>query len=569
VGTRLWIVALVALALAWGAVMVKPGPNQNAHLARVTALAHGTPRIDPYHHWSADIAYYKGHYYAAKAPGLALLTVPWYFALEATGLLVHGPAPNVPWPLAESFKSMPYTAPWELALWGALLPFLGLLLLVRNVAEKLVPGYGTITAVTLGAGSLVAIFSTIFFDHELSAFLGFAAFALLFRERTTGPSRALLVAAGVTAGLATTVEFPLALLAGLLALYALGSPGDRLRRLIAYGAGALASIAPLFAYNLWEGGTLRSISYAYAVRFPGVTGHDVMGANASGFFGVGVPSLASLAKLLVSPKGLFVLTPVWAVAAAGLVVLWRSGRRAESALAGGVCAAFLLYNAGYYLPLGGFNGGPRFLVPMLPFLALGLAAAWRAWPGITLALAGVSVTFMTVAILSDPMLVSEDGGVMFHRLERGGDQNGPLPLTVFHWFWHDGRAALFVIGAVVLAVVAAVYAPVARRLTRRQLVLGIVALGAWRILYAGGTVVERAPHGWPVALALLLAVAATVALLLRGERWAIGPALLLVPAGWPRFTAHTSLALLLVSVALVALAGVAVRSRQAALPATP
>jgi len=140
VGTRFWIVALAALTLAWGAVLVDPGPNQNAHLARVTALAHGTTRIDPYHNWSADIAYYKGHYYAAKAPGLALLTVPWYFVLEATGLLVHGPPPNVPWPLAESFKSMSYVAPWELALWGSLLPFLGLLLLVRNVTERLVPG---------------------------------------------------------------------------------------------------------------------------------------------------------------------------------------------------------------------------------------------------------------------------------------------------------------------------------------------------------------------------------------------------------------------------------------------
>ncbi|HEY8724561.1 MAG TPA: hypothetical protein VIL92_11965, partial [Gaiellaceae bacterium] len=80
-------------------------------------------------------------------------------------------------------------------------------------------------------------------------------------------------------------------------------------------------------------------------------------------------------------------------------------------------------------------------------------------------------------------------------------------------------------------------------------------------------VIERAPHGWPVALALLFAVAATLALLLRGERWAIGPALLLVPAGWPRFTAHTSLALLLVSGVLVALAAVAVRSRRAMSPA--
>src|SRR6059036_1269894 len=95
------LVPLALLALAFGSVQVDPGPNQNAHMARVTALAHGTPRIDRYHWWSRDVAYIDGHYYAAKAPGLAVFTLPWYFALRATGALVHGPPPSVHWPAAE------------------------------------------------------------------------------------------------------------------------------------------------------------------------------------------------------------------------------------------------------------------------------------------------------------------------------------------------------------------------------------------------------------------------------------------------------------------------------------
>ncbi len=556
VGARLWIVALAALALAWAAVLQDPGPNQNAHLTLVTAIAnHGTPRIDPYERWTRDDAYVDGHFYSAKAPGLALATVPYYLVLKAAGLVVHGPPYSVPWPRAEG-HAMPYTAPWEVGLWGAALPFFLLLLLVRSAVERLVPGYGTITAVTLGAGSLVGVFATLYFDHELSALLGFAAFALLLRDRSR-----FALAAGVVAGLAIAVEFPLAIVALVLAVYA--------RRRLPYVGGLVLGVVPLLAFNTWAGGRPWSLAYSHAVLVPGKSGHDVLGANASGFFGLGLPSLHALSDLLLSPKGLLVLSPVWAIAVVGLIALWRNSRRAEAAVCLSVTALFLIYDAAYYLPFGGFNGGPRFLVPMLPFLALGLAAAWRDLPGPTLALALASVVVTTVSIVSDPMLVSEDAGTMFHRLFRGGDQNGPLPLTVFHWLWAERRSALFVVGAVVLAVVAVAYAPVARRVTRRQLMLGLVALGAWRIAYAGGTVVERAPHGWPVALVLLLALVATIALLLRGERWAIAPALLLVPAGWPRFTAHTSLALLLVSGALVALAAVAVRSRRAAMPATP
>lgn len=557
-------VALVLLAVAWGSVISDPGPNQNAHMAHMTALAHGTPRIDRYHQWTRDTAYVGGHYYAAKAPGLAIVTLPWYFVLDATGLLVHGPPPSVHWPEAETLK-MPEAAPWEFGLFGATLPFLALLLLVRWAIDVLVPGYGALTAITLGAGSIVGVLGTLFFDHELSALVGFTAFALLLRERLAAPDHRLLVAAGIAAGLAVMVEFPLALVALPLACYA-AARGHAIRRALVFGGGLALGLIPLVAYNAWAYGSIKPLAYKDAVLEPGRSGHDVMGANSSGFYGVGLPRPAALSSLLLTPKGLLVMSPVSAVAAAGLVVLWRAGHRAEAALVAAVVTAFLLFNAAYYLPFGGFNDGPRFLVPMMPFLALGLAAAWRAWPGPALALSCASIVVTTVSILANPMIVSEDPGVMFHRLERGGDQTGAVSRTVLHWVWNSKIGPLLVVALVVLVAVTLVYAPMLPRLGRLDLLLGVAALIAWRIVYASGSILARAPHGWVAADVLLLALALAVVLLVRGALRAAAPALLILPLLWPRLAGHTGPSLVLVSVALLALlyAAVAQRRRGAA-----
>lgn len=555
VGARLWIVALAALAFAWAAVLQDPGPNQNAHLALVTAIANdGTPRIDPYERWTRDDAYVDGHFYSAKAPGLALATVPFYLGLRATGLVVNGPPYSVPWPRAEGRHAMPYVAPWQVGLWGAVLPFFLLLLIVRATAERLVPGHGTIAAVTLGAGSLVATFATLFFDHELSALLGFGAFALLLRDRSR-----FALAAGVIAGLAIDVEFPVAIVAVVLLAHA--------RRRFPYLAGVLIGLLPLFAFNTWATGRPWSLTYAHAVLEPGSSGHDVLGANANGFFGIGVPSLHALVELLVSAKGLLVLSPVWALAVAGLITLWRSGWRAEAAVALSIPVLFLLYDAAYYLPFGGFNAGPRFLVPMLPFLALGVAVAWRDLPGPTLALGLASVVVTTVSILSGPMLVSEDVGTMFHRLIRGGDQNGPVPLTVFHWLWDARVAALLIVGAVVAVVV---MGTLPRSLTKRQALLGFLALLAWRVVYTGAPIlIKGGAQWWFFAGLLAVVLGSALALVIRRKELAALPALFVFPVGWSRVAGHPSIAGVLISVAAVALVAVAVRAQRGATQAAP
>ena len=57
--------------------------NQTSHYDLIQALDHGTARIDAYQVNTGDKALYHGHYYSSRAPGLAILSLPYYQVLKA------------------------------------------------------------------------------------------------------------------------------------------------------------------------------------------------------------------------------------------------------------------------------------------------------------------------------------------------------------------------------------------------------------------------------------------------------------------------------------------------------
>jgi hypothetical protein len=440
---RRGLLAIGALAFACAFLIQASGWAQTSYFALVRSLSHGTAKIDRYHWETRDESYYRGHYYSVKAPGLPFMTLPLYEALDAAGFgsvsadaartadrhgagrwvqagFVVGLYGNdkertlrVRKTIAESTLTV-----WALGLLGALLPAIVLLLLVRWCAERIEPGMGTAVALTLGLGTLLFPFATLFFGHALAALLGFAAFALLWKEREGQPRMLPVAIAGLLSGLAVTTEYPLAIAGAIVGVYAI-SRGDRLRRGLTYTLGVAAGVAPLLAYNLLAFGSITHFSYNDAVGYQGVSGHDVIGLNDEGFFGIGVPDPLVALKLLFAAKGLLTLSPVLALGAVGTVLMFRRQHKAEALVIGAVAITYLVYNSGYWLPFGGGSPGPRFLVPMLPFLAVPLALMFRRFPLTTLALAVPSVLLTVTATITLPMIGNEDIGAWTHLVRVG------------------------------------------------------------------------------------------------------------------------------------------------------
>ena len=481
--------ALLPLALLVGAFAVlvqASGANQASHYALIRALSTGTAVIDRWHEETPDTSFSAGRFYSVKAPGLAFEALPFYVAADAAGLLgvarragekvAAGDAPDGGGRRAALIRAQRGET-WLLGLWAVVLPAALLLWLVRLLAERVAPGHGTLAAVALGAGTLVLPYATMLYAHVPAATLAFAAFAVLWREREGPPRIALVAAAGVLAGLAAVVEYPVALAGAIVGLYATARTGARWpARAASYAGGVLIGAAPLALYNRWAFGSITDLSYDDAVAVEGRTGHDVVGLNDQGLFGVGAPDPRALAELLFSPKGLLTMTPVVAVALAGVVALHRAGRRAEAWTIGAVAGATLLYNAGYYLPFGGDVPGPRFLLVALPFLAVALAAALRDRLGPALALGAASVVGMVVATTTQPQLHGQDTG-RWARLVADGDFQ--FTLAGAAGAGHGWLGLLPFVGLVGAAVGVAATDARLPGLPRAQVAQGLVALVVW------------------------------------------------------------------------------------------
>jgi hypothetical protein len=461
---NLALVAIVLVGLSYATLIQSFSWNQTSHYDLIRSLDKDRTTIDVYQQNTGDKAYYKGHFYSARAPGLALFSLPFYDALKSLG--------------AESFTDNHVAPPnhpgdemiWLIGLWGNVLPGLALLLLVGWLAEELAPGYGAATAVILGLGTLTLPLSTLLFSHVFSACLGFAAFVLLMRERAGPPNPWYIGIAGLLLGYAGASEYPLFFTALVLGLYLISrrdsfNPRGLVMRVGPFVLGGLIGIVPLLLYNHYAFHSWTHLAYSSIPR------------QQKGFFGIGAPSLPVLATLLLDSRGLLTLSPVLAMGAVGTWLLYRRGLRAEALSIAGICVLYMGYNSGYYLPFGGGFMGPRFLMTMLPFLALPSCLALKRYPGPTIALAAVSIATMAIATVTHPLIGYENEAVVFVRyLGQGSFQ--PTIASAFGLGRSWGGIWPFALcagGAILLAVLATART----RISTSSLLWGIAALAGW------------------------------------------------------------------------------------------
>ncbi len=459
---NLALAAVLLVGVAYATLIQSFSWNQTSHYDLIRSLDRDRTTIDLYQENTGDKAFYKGHWYSARAPGLALFALPYYDAIKALGAEK----------LARSSKAQRGEDEmiYFIGLWANVLPGLLLLLLVGHLAERLEPGYGAATAVILGLGTLALPLSTLLFSHIFTAFLGFAAFALLLWERDGPPNPWLLGVAGLLLGYAGVSEYPLFFVALVLGLYLLSrrdslNPRGVATRAGAFILGGLIGIIPLLLYNHYAFHSWTHLAYSSIPR------------QQKGFFGIGVPGLKVMATLLFDSRGLLTLSPVLAMGGIGTWLLYRRGKRAEALTITGICVCYLGYNSGYYLPFGGGFMGPRFLMTMLPFLALPIGLALKRFPGPTIALAGVSIATIVIATITHPLIGYENEAVVFVRyLGKGFFQ--PTIASAFGMGRGWGGIWPFLLcagGAILLAVLATART----RISTRSLLWGVATLAGW------------------------------------------------------------------------------------------
>lgn len=271
-----------------------------------------------------------------------------------------------------------------------------------------------VVALLFGLGTMAWPYSKYFFSEPLTglALLATAYCLLRFREtQATGD----LALAGTFLGLAIATRLATAAIAPLFLfpLWAYSSP-DRVsyRRLISSLA---AFLIPLILWGLLLGG------YNY-LRFgnPLTTGYLPQESFRT-------PLLTGLAGLLISPgRGLFFYCPIFlAVLPAFPAFLGR--HRIEGSFFLSLVAIYILLYSKWFMWHGGFAWGPRFLVPIIPFLAITLAPlVERLRGGAKVAFASLSAISVAIQILGL--------SVHFGRFQETLLQKG-FPLFALVTFW--------------------------------------------------------------------------------------------------------------------------------------
>ncbi|MEO6218206.1 MAG: hypothetical protein ABIO86_19415 [Sphingomonas sp.] len=372
--------ALVWLSIVWfGSWQFNPN-NSTRLFAAISLVEQHKATIDEFRTMTIDKAEFGDHVYLDKAPGMTLMAMP---AVGIANLLTGTTSASYPRRINNDGFSgfMQLRLRLAVAMSVAVITALAAVLLF-DLATGITgsPQAGLVTALGYALATPVWGWSTTLFGHApVGALLLIATWAIwrgTSGEREMARWRYPLIAGGAL-GWALVIEYPTVISATPIVIWVIWRTRHlawplRARLFGLAVAAGIAALVPLICYNEIAFGTLFKVGYSGVVGFDGMN---------QGFFGLTYPKLAVLGEITFgTARGLFWLAPILFLAPFGIARLARAPETRDLAiLAATITVVVLLYNASYVYWDGGFSTGPRHSIPMIGFLALGIAPLWRDW----------------------------------------------------------------------------------------------------------------------------------------------------------------------------------------------
>ncbi len=410
------------------------GWNQNARICLTRAIIdHGTFAIDSYKEdapemeWvnTGDWAYYDGHYYSNKSPGLSFLAVPFFAAsrMVLTRLIPDDPGRQV---LLSAYVSTVCTV-------GVLSALLCLLIFyVFHRVFSMTVNASLVLTVLFGFGTLAFSYSTTFYCHMPAACCSFFSFVLAMRIRydVSRNKNMMAVLAGFSAASAVLIE-PSAMIMLAAVAFCLVSVREGRSYIPLFVLGGILPGVVLGWYNYTCFGHPMASSYNYS--------NDLVMWKLEGRL-FGFPDLRRFYELLISPyRGLLFSSPVLLMAIPGLFIsLRRKQWLSEILFCAMISGVFIVFIAGFHAWHGGSAAGPRYLLPMFPFLYLLAGGSYVRLPKLYLLLGAVSLLInLSITVVGNEIprdihnpLVS----VVAKNLLEGRVSINPVPFSRFEGY---------------------------------------------------------------------------------------------------------------------------------------
>jgi hypothetical protein len=323
-----------------------PVVNDASRLAMVDSIVErGTLVIDDsIFNSTFDKAYINGHFYSDKAPGTASLGVPIYVVLRIFEL---------------SFSTHLELCYFILTLLTSGISLALLAVLFFRMTDPYIKDKRKRYLLT---GSLLSTtllpFSAVFNGHIIGAFLTFASFYFLFKEKN-------LMYSGICSGLSVIFEYPTALAGAILLAYALVI---HRKRAIEFLLPFLALSSVVLLYNQALTGNPLSFPYNYVTTWEGSPWAE-RGSIVPIRYEKGNP-MRIYDLLFDLNAGLLIYSPILLLSFLSLKKLKKNKELAiPFALLAGFVYFFWTFARIY---LGGCNYGSRFFVPLIPLLLFSL-----------------------------------------------------------------------------------------------------------------------------------------------------------------------------------------------------